>query len=237
MCLAFAVEVNAGSLALQSTPTLNVLVSSFRGLPPWVLEGAEAEASRIFRPARISLKWIDCTSETAPSNCKSLQTAGDLEIHFVPRARPSASTTALAMTLRSPDHSAAFIFYDRIIALPTSMSFLQTMLGRVVAHEITHLLLPEEEHSSSGLMRTGKQTIYVSRVWLAELYPPGRCSFCKAKQDAEHTVSWQCIRSSSARAHATSRSRRSDSTAVRHSPALRSLLSLARFRTLQRIGR
>jgi hypothetical protein len=154
ICLAFAVEVNAGTLALQSTPTLNVLVSSFRGLPSWVLEGAEAEASRIFQPARISLKWIDCASGTAPIPCESLQTDGDLVIHFVPRALPLASATALAMTLRSPNHGAAFIFYDRIIALQTSASLLQTMLGRVVAHEITHLLVPEEEHSSSGLMRT-----------------------------------------------------------------------------------
>jgi hypothetical protein len=57
------------------------------------------------------------------------------------------------MTLRSPDHGSAFIFYDRIAALQRSASLLHAMLGRVMAHEITHLLLPEEEHSSSGLMR------------------------------------------------------------------------------------
>lgn len=153
MCLAFAVEGNADSLGIQSTPELDVLVHSSQGLPYWVIEGAEAEASRIFQPARIGLKWIDCTCRMAPAACKSRQTSSDLVIRFVPKALPPASATALAMTLRSPDHGAAFIFYDRIAALQTSTSLLQTMLGRVLAHEITHLLLPAEEHSTYGLMR------------------------------------------------------------------------------------
>ncbi len=47
----------------------------------------------------------------------------------------------------------AFIFYDRVVALQSSTSVLYAMLGRVLAHEITHLLLPREEHSPLGLMR------------------------------------------------------------------------------------
>lgn len=49
--------------------------------------------------------------------------------------------------------ASAFIFYDRVVALQTSTSLLQTMLGRVVAHEMIHLLLPGQEHYHSGLMR------------------------------------------------------------------------------------
>jgi hypothetical protein len=45
------------------------------------------------------------------------------------------------MTLSSPDNAAAFIFYDRVAALQRSTSLLQTMFGRVVAHEIVHLLM------------------------------------------------------------------------------------------------
>jgi hypothetical protein len=152
-CPAFAIEGNADSLALQSTPTFRVLVYSFQGLPSWVLAGAEVEAARILQPTGIGLKWIDSNSGPAPTGCGSLQPPTDLVIRFVPHAVPPASATALAMALRSPDPGVAFIFYDRVTALQTSTSLLQTMLGRVVAHEITHLLLPEEEHSHSGLMR------------------------------------------------------------------------------------
>jgi hypothetical protein len=47
----------------------------------------------------------------------------------------------------------AFIFYDRVLAWRTQTRLLPVMLGRVLAHEITHLLLPHEMHSEFGLMR------------------------------------------------------------------------------------
>ena len=47
----------------------------------------------------------------------------------------------------------AFLFYDRIVALRTQAISLHSILGRVLAHEIVHVLLPDERHSDFGLMR------------------------------------------------------------------------------------
>lgn len=154
VCVAFGAAPNPPSSVQQSTPTINVLVYSFQGLPPWVLDGAKTEAARIFRQAAIQINWLDCNSER-PSAARALPGgAAVLVIRFVPHALPPASRTALAMAFPSPESDGiAFVFYDRVIALQTSTSLLQTMLGRVVAHEITHLLLPGKDHSHSGLMR------------------------------------------------------------------------------------
>jgi hypothetical protein len=131
-----------------------VFVYSFHGLPPWVLDGTKAEAGRIFRQLKIQVNWLDGNSEKDSASRTLTGSPGELVVRVVPHALPPASKTALAMAFPSAESTGnAFIFYDRVVAMQTSTSLLQTMLGRVVAHEITHLLLPGQEHSHSGLMR------------------------------------------------------------------------------------
>ena len=74
-------------------------------------------------------------------------------LRFLPKALPQASTSALGMAASSPGYAAAFIFYDRILAFRTHTRLVPAMLGRVLAHEITHILLPQEHHAAFGLMR------------------------------------------------------------------------------------
>lgn len=145
--------IKADSLALQSTPEISVFVYGFPGLSSWVVEGAETEAERLLRPARIRLKWVNCTSEGAPPACHAPQSPSELVVLFRPNALPLVSPAALGLALISPGGATAFIFYGRILALETSTSITPVMFGRVLAHEVVHLLLPGEMHSDGGLMR------------------------------------------------------------------------------------
>jgi hypothetical protein len=154
VCAAFGAGPNPPSSPQQSTPTINVYVYSFHGLPSWVLEGTRAEAARIFRQAAVQINWLDCHSEKGSGSRSLAGSPAELVVRVVPHALPPASKTALAMAFPSAESTgSAFIFYDRVAAMQTSTSLLQTMLGRVVAHEIIHLLLPGQEHSHDGLMR------------------------------------------------------------------------------------
>jgi hypothetical protein len=141
------------SLAHQSTPKLEVRVHSFSGVSAWTLEAAETEAARILRPISIQLRWIDCTARVLPAACLSPQLPTDLIVRILPKALPEVSTAALGITDSSDRYAAAFVFYDRIVALRTHTSLLSVILGRVIAHEISHLLVPQEGHSELGLMR------------------------------------------------------------------------------------
>jgi hypothetical protein len=138
-------------LAPQSTPKLRLFVSSFPRLSASVVQDAENEAARMLRPAQIELQWIDCNSRTAA--CQLPWVPTDLIVRFLPKALPQASARALGIAECSADYATAFIFYDRVLALRTHARPLPAMLGRVLAHEITHLLLPHENHSAFGLMR------------------------------------------------------------------------------------
>ncbi len=101
----------------------------------------------------IELRWIDCTSRVLSASCGSPQASTDLIIRFLLKALPQAGARTLGIAGSSADYAAAFIFYDRILALRTHTHLLPAMLGRVLAHEITHLLLPQEDHAVFGLMR------------------------------------------------------------------------------------
>ena len=141
------------SLGPQSNPKLKVRVYGFPGLSAWMLKEAETEAARVLRPVHMELGWVDCTSRALSGPCVSPQMPADLVVRFLPKALPQASARALGIAGSSDDHGIAFVFYDRVAALRTHTRFLPSMLGRVMAHEITHLLLPEQKHSDLGLMR------------------------------------------------------------------------------------
>lgn len=154
IALILTAPVNAQSLlAPQSTPTLRVFVYSFPGFSPWGLGVAENEAMRLLRPAQIELKWIDCNSRVLPASCRSPHALTDLIVRFLPKALPEASATALGIATSSAGYATAFIFYNRILALRSYQRPLPFMLARVLAHEVTHLLLPYEDHDGFGLMR------------------------------------------------------------------------------------
>ena len=156
LCLANLPHADATidlALAPQSTPELNVLVYSFPGFSTRMLYEAEIEAMRVLHPVHMELSWIDCTSRPFPISCTSPQKPTDLVVRFIRKALPQASTSALGIAGSTDNQGVAFVFYDRVLALRTATRSLPLMLGRVIAHELTHLLLPEQGHSDVGLMR------------------------------------------------------------------------------------
>jgi hypothetical protein len=151
-------SVTAGSaaenpLANQSTPELKIRVYGFPGLSGGIPPEAYTEAERLLRPAAIRLKWVDCTSPVLSVECTSLPLPTDLTVRVVATALPPATPWALGLAAWSGDLAAAFIFYDRVVALRTNSRFVPSILGRVMAHEITHLLLGSQSHSEIGLMK------------------------------------------------------------------------------------
>lgn len=137
----------------KAAPQLSVRVYSFSGLSPRLLQAAEMEAGRLLRTVSVGLTWVDCTSRAPSAICMSDLGPADLAVRVLPNALPQASRSALGMAGTSRGEAIAFIFYDRMVALRTNTRPLPPIVGRVLAHEITHLLLPPESHSELGLMR------------------------------------------------------------------------------------
>jgi len=98
----------------------------------------------------VPIEWLDCTAAAA---CSTTELPGGLTVRILPKALPSASRAALGMASWSGERAGAFVFYDRVRACRSQDRLLPHILGRVMAHEITHLLLGWDSHADSGLMR------------------------------------------------------------------------------------
>jgi hypothetical protein len=147
------VTIASQSAGYKSTPQLNVRVYSFAGLGPGLVQAAEVEATRLLRDVPLNLDWVNCTSRAVSPACMTDPLPTDLVVRVLAKALPQSSASALGIAGTNGGEAAAFIFYDRMVSLRTQARSLPSIVGRVLAHEITHLLLPRESHSELGLMR------------------------------------------------------------------------------------
>ena len=133
---------------------LTVQLYDVAGLPNGVLHAAWAEASRMLRTVPVPFQAVECNppAGASPEPCRRSGPAF-LSVRVIKTALPGVTADALGLTTRSDDgESAAAVFYDRAIALRQHGIYLPQILGRAMAHEICHMLLPPGSHAGYGLM-------------------------------------------------------------------------------------
>lgn len=128
-------------------------------VPPASLSRAKATATHVFGAIGIEPQWLDCWphEEETPA-CVERPGAANVFAMIVPRpgaahARASAMF-GLAVLREGGGGSHIYVFHDRVQALAVEHPELSaaTILGHVLAHEIGHLLMGSESHTTSGIM-------------------------------------------------------------------------------------
>ena len=105
-----------------------------------VLIGAEDVASKLFAEAGVRIKW-----------CYGHPIKDAISIEFSERTPSDYRPGSLAFTL--PYGGAHItVFYDRI-STTAPADLMPTVLGHVLAHEITHVLQRIDRHSETGVMK------------------------------------------------------------------------------------
>jgi hypothetical protein len=125
------------------------------------LTGALESAQRIFAQAAVSVEWLDCSSASAeaapPLPCITRLGGNDFLLRFA--ASPGATTASDPLGLSIVDGTSragvlATVYVDRVNRAANAFGVNRlTLMGRVAAHEIGHLLLGLERHARTGLMR------------------------------------------------------------------------------------
>jgi hypothetical protein len=117
------------------------------------------EAQRIFRDVGVRVAWVDIASGPKARACEGM----NLYVSFLSpyligqRTRQGSSETVLGSA--SPSTGYAFIYSERVKDLaPRRRIDEGVLLGRVIAHEVGHLLLGGHDHSRTGLMTAGMET-------------------------------------------------------------------------------
>ena len=145
-----------GGIETEELPGINVWFYNLAKLPDDTLQRAERLATGIFRSAGVAVHWTNCKFPKDPE-CAGFLDAVHLGIRLLPDIQPAwcssdgtlgyAVGDTATISLRRVSENAA-----------KSGTMVQVVLARVLAHEIGHMLLGRQGHSSTGIMRAHWQS-------------------------------------------------------------------------------
>jgi hypothetical protein len=134
-----------GLLALS----LVVRIYDTYGVPGDQLARARMTVDGIMKTAGVAVTWTQCP-------CPLPVGASELIVRLT-GASPASEPASLGFSYVDIDHKAgtlATVFADRVRALAAAAGIDDSeLLGRAMAHEISHLLLGTRDHDHYGLMR------------------------------------------------------------------------------------
>ena len=137
----------------SASPTVLLRVINAAPVAEEIIQKALQESARIYQAAGVTLLWRAYDAESTDGASITLDVVLLSKVVseqiLVKRRLPS---TVLGMAPR--DTQRVYIFWDRIRFRALSDGVpMDTVLGRVVAHEVGHHLLPGDAHSAIGIMR------------------------------------------------------------------------------------
>lgn len=141
--------------------TAFVSIFNDAGVTQNVLQRAEERAAEIFEAAGIEIHWILCAREPDGSDrtletadCTSFDNPSHLSVRIVPRASAIGKDVFGEAILDEGGLGVyAKVYYSSLFASVADEPLDEgAMLGYVMAHEVGHLLLGANSHSSEGLM-------------------------------------------------------------------------------------
>jgi hypothetical protein len=148
--------------ASRTAHLVNVRLYDSGVLPAAEITTARTEAAAILREAGIELVWLLCSDETriqgTSAQCDMEIDPDELVVRIIQSSpQPFSNGVPLGEALvdkESHTGSLATIFADRVTSIcDRAAANRPSVLGRVVAHEIGHLLLRTHNHARRGLMR------------------------------------------------------------------------------------
>jgi len=157
----------------QGAP-IQLQVSVFNSSPisSSTIERAERHAGRVLRDAGVAVIWLNCPQdaqhEASLGPCSEASFPSHLHLRIA-RASRSLKATTVGISFVAEDGKGCYadLFYEPIRQLQEEThASPSVILGHAMAHELGHLLLGTNSHSSSGLMRaqwTGEDLAMASK--------------------------------------------------------------------------
>ena len=137
---------------------LTILMFNYSSAPAEVLSKAAAETSHIFTPSGIDLAWTYCPPRPSPNSaraCESEPVPDQIRVRVLGRHLTGIFQDSVFGFATAPTF--ATVYYDSAQLLVNTASdresYLPVVLGGVMAHEIGHLLLGENQHTVIGIMQ------------------------------------------------------------------------------------
>jgi hypothetical protein len=141
---------------------VDVLIYNYSTVSKATLTQAEHVADEILQAARVKIVWLDCpvSRQEAARNrtCAPSRAHPRLQLQVLTNSMADALETSkdtFGLALLPANASfgtVAYVYADRARLLAEQSEF-DVILGRVIAHELGHLLLGNNSHSAVGIMK------------------------------------------------------------------------------------
>ncbi len=137
--------------------TVRVRTFNYFGVSANDLQIARTHAEGILREAGIEVSWLDCAVDRDPCTQPLDGTDLMLRLGSADQASPSRRVSMGFSLVTSENGEAprlATVHANRVTSVARGARIdMRALLGRVIAHEIGHLLLNTTQHASTGVMR------------------------------------------------------------------------------------
>ena len=176
-------------------PRITVRLYNFAGVSDGVLDRAEGISTQIFHDAGIRIIWTPCPRNSAERNpypnCREPFGPSDIILRILPAAPEKFSRRRAVFGVAwlgsgTEISTVADVYYDRVQQMTSSSlrsasrGIFSTQLapdvcdaltlGAVLSHEIGHLLLGTNSHSTNGIMRAAWSRRDLEKVYFDRLH-------------------------------------------------------------------
>ena len=143
--------------AAATALTITVRVYDFYGLSADERAKALALAGETLAHADVTAQWLDCRRDdggVAPPACLAALKDGELVLRFQRRTERGDHILGTAVVQEDGPSVLASVYAGSVAERSAKTGVpMSTILGRVTAHEIGHLLIGTNAHAPSGLMQ------------------------------------------------------------------------------------
>lgn len=149
---------------LAAALMVTIRVYDIYGLSPDVRQEALAVAARTLEHAGVQAAIVDCSGVAGATPCKTSVVDGEVILRIQRLPKDGPRVLGEAYVHESGPNTVATV-YAAAIAERTRRdgTSLATLVGRVAAHEIGHLLLGTNAHATHGLMQASWDVARIER--------------------------------------------------------------------------
>ena len=143
--------------AAAAVLTITVRVYDLYGVPSHDRDKALALAAETLAEANVTANWVDCSRDeqgVAPAQCLAVLQPGELVLRIMDRTSRGPHILGTAIVQDDGPNVVASVYAASMAERSAKSGVpIVTIMGRVTAHEIGHLLLGTNSHALAGIMR------------------------------------------------------------------------------------
>jgi len=165
-CIFIAVVAFLG-VGYPQTAQLNVSVYNDAGVAQPMLKKAESVATGVLGRAGVHVEWENCSDRSTSAYSCDHPDRRQRSLRITPNTIRSMQASIFGVAFLSSDGRGRYadVFYSRVLQLHNDNAVsLPEVLGCVMAHELGHLLLGSNGHSTIGIMQRQWRAIELNQL-------------------------------------------------------------------------